>query len=308
MTGAVAPASSSNSSSSISAWWWRHQRALTPLILLAPACLMFATFVIWPLLQSLWLSLYDWDGIGPKTWVGLGNFVELFADPVFFTTLANNLCWLLVYLAAPMLGLLLALFLNQGVRGIRAARALFLMPFVISQVVVGLIFAWFLNADFGLLNPLLAKVGLQPVAPLDNERWAIFAVIMAGLWPQTAYCMVLYLTGLTGIRAELIDSARLDGARERTVLWHVVLPQLRPVTFIAAMVCVVSALRSFDLVMIMTAGGPYNSTNVLAYYMYEQTFLSLRYGYAAAIAAVLFALMGCCVAFFLWRMLSRERA
>ena len=107
---------------------------------------------------------------------------------------------------------------------------------------------------------------------------------------------------------ELLESARLDGAREHNVLWHVVLPQLRPVTFIAAMVCVVSALRSFDLVMIMTAGGPYNSTSVLAYYMYEQTFLSLRYGYAAAIAAVLFALMGCCVAFFLWRMLSRERA
>jgi multiple sugar transport system permease protein len=304
MTGAVAPASRRG----ISAWWWRHQRTLTPLILLAPACLMFATFVIWPIGQSLWLSLYDWDGVGEKTWVGFGNFSELFADPVFFTALANNLCWLLIYLAAPMLGLLLALFLNQNVRGIRVVRALFLMPFVISQVVDGLIFAWFLNADFGLLNPLLAKVGVGPVAPLESERGAIFAVIAAGLWPQTAYCMVLYLTGLTGIRGELIDSARLDGAREHKVLWHVVLPQLRPVTFIAAMVCVVSALRSFDLVMIMTAGGPYNSTSVLAYYMYEQTFLSLRYGYAAAIAAVLFALMGCCVAFFLWRMLARERA
>jgi multiple sugar transport system permease protein len=303
-TRAIAPAGKR----SISDWWWRHQRTLTPLILLAPAVLMFATFVIVPIGQSLWLALYDWDGIGPKTWIGLGNFAELFGDPVFYTALANNLCWLLLYLAAPMLGLLLALFLNQTVRGIRVIRALFLLPFVISQVVVGLIFAWFLNADFGLLNPLLAKVGLGPVAPLENERFAIFAVIAAGLWPQTAYCMVLYLTGLTGMRPELIESARLDGARDHTLLWHVVLPQLRPVTFIAAMVCVVSALRSFDLVMIMTAGGPYNSTNVLAYYMYEQTFLSLRYGYAGAIAAVLFALMGCCVAFFLWRMLARERA
>jgi multiple sugar transport system permease protein len=305
MTGDGPPGSSS---SSISAWWWRHQRALTPLILLAPACLMFATFVIYPIGQSLWLSLYDWDGVGPKTWVGLSNFAELFEDPVFYTALANNLCWLLLYLAAPVLGLLLALFLNQTVRGIRLVRALFLLPFVISQVVVGLIFAWFLNPDFGLLNPLLAQLGMAPVAPLQNERWAIFAVIAAGLWPQTAYCMVLYLTGLTGMRPELIESARLDGARDHTLLWHVVLPQLRPVTFIAAMVCVVSALRSFDLVMIMTAGGPYNSTNVLAYYMYEQTFLSLRYGYAAAIAAVLFALMGCCVAFFLWRLLGREIA
>jgi multiple sugar transport system permease protein len=293
---------------SLSAWWWRHQRALTPLILLAPGVLLFALFVLYPIAASIRLSLYDWDGVAPKVWVGLANFTELFGDPVFYTALANNLCWLAIYLLAPVFGLGLALFLNQDVRGIRAIRALFLMPFVISQVVVGLIFAWFLNADFGLLNQLLPRLGLPPVAPLDSGRWAVFAVILAGLWPQTAYCMVLYLTGLTGLRPELIDSARMDGAKGVSLLWHVVLPHLRPVTFIVAMVCVVSALRSFDLVMIMTAGGPYNSTMVLGYYMYEQTFLSLRYGYGAAIATVLFALMGTCVGFFLWRLLRRELA
>ncbi len=294
--------------SAVSAWWWRHQRALTPFILLAPACLMFSLFVLYPLAASIRLSLHDWDGIGPQTFVGLANFAELLDDPVFYTALANNICWLALYLAAPMFGLALALFLNQDVRGMRVVRALFLFPFVISQVVVGLIFAWFLNADFGLLNQLLGWAGLPAVAPLESARWALFAVVLAGLWPQTAYCMVLYLTGLTGIRPELIDSARMDGATGGTLLWHVVLPQLRPVTFIAAMVCVVSALRSFDLVMIMTAGGPYNSTMVLAYYMYEQTFMSLRYGYGAAIAVVLFLLMACCVGLFLWRLLRREMA
>ena len=127
----------------------------------------------------------------------------------------------------------------------------------------------------------------RPVAPLAGENWAIVAVVIAGLWPQTAYCMILYLTGLTGLRQEPIDAARIDGARGLTLFCHVVLPQLRPVTFIVAMVCVVGALRSFDLVVIMTAGGPYDSSTVLAYYMYEQTFLSLRYGYGAAIATVL---------------------
>ena len=291
---------------SISAWWWRHQRALTPLILLAPGLLMFALFVLYPIVESIRLAFYEWDGFGPKVWVGLGNFAELFADPVFYTALANNLTWLAVYLGAPAVGLALALLLSQEVRGIRFLRALFLLPFVVSQVVVGLMFAWFLNADFGLLNRLLGPLG--PVAPLESERWAIFAVILAGLWPQTAYCMVLYLTGLTAIRGELIDAARMDGAKGLAVLWHVVLPQLRPVTFIAAMVCVVSALRSFDLVMIITAGGPYNSSTVLGHYMYEQTFLSLRYGYGAAVAAVLFALMGLFVALFLWRLLRRELA
>jgi multiple sugar transport system permease protein len=292
----------------LSAWWWRRQRALTPLILLAPAGLMFALFVLYPIAESIRLAFYEWDGFGAKVWVGLGNFAELFDDPVFYTALANNLIWLAVYLAAPVVGLALALLLSQEVRGIRLIRALFLLPFVVSQVVVGLMFAWFLNADFGLLNQLLALLGLPPAAPLERERFAIFAVILAGLWPQTAYCMVLYLTGLTAIRGELIDSARMDGARGLGLLWHVVLPQLRPVTFIAALVCVISALRGFDLVMIITGGGPYNSSMVLGYYMYEQTFLNLRYGYGAAIAAVQFALMGLCVGVFLWRLLRREMA
>ena len=132
-------------------------------------------------------------------------------------------------------------------------------------------------------------------------------VIAAGLWPQTAYCAILYLTGLMTIRAELVDAARVDGARGLTLLWHVILPQLRPVTFIVIMVSVVNALRSFDLVMMMTLGGPYNSSNVLAYYMYEQTFLSSRYGYGAAIATVLFFLMSSVVGVLLRRLLRRER-
>jgi multiple sugar transport system permease protein len=297
-----------NIQSGLSAWWWRHQRRLTPLILLAPACALFALFVLYPIVESIRLSFYEWDGIGPRQWVGFDNFVELFDDPVFYTALANNVLWLGIYLLAPTLGLALALFLNQNVGGIRLIRALFLLPFVISQVVVGLILAWFLNADFGLLNQLLGKVAVSPVAPLESERWAVLAVILAGLWPQTAYCMILYLTGLTAIRRELIESARVDGAGGWMQLWEVVLPQLRPVGFIAAMVCVVSALRSFDLVMIMTAGGPYNSSTVLGYYMYEQTFLSLRYGYGAAIATILFLLMNGCVGVFLWRLLRRETA
>jgi multiple sugar transport system permease protein len=292
----------------LSAWWWRHQRRLTPIVLLAPACLLFSVFVLYPIGASVWLSLHEWDGIGPKIWVGFGNYLELLEDSVFYTALGNNLLWLALYLSAPALGLALALFLSQNVCGIRLVRSLLLVPFVISPVVVGLIFAWFLNADFGLLNQLLAKVGLPPVAPLESERWAIFAVIVAGLWPQTAYCMILYVTGLTAMRGDLVESARMDGASGMQLLWQVVLPQLRPVSFIAAMVCVVSALRSFDLVMIMTAGGPYDSSTVLGYYMYEQTFLSLRYGYGAAIATVLFLVMGAGVGFFLWRLLRREAA
>jgi multiple sugar transport system permease protein len=287
-------------------WRSRHDRAFSAALLLAPGCLLFFLFVVHPIVQTIRLSFYDWDGTGAKIWIGLANYSELAADPTFRTALANNLIWLACYGLAPILGLALALFLNQKLRGIRLARCLFLLPFVISQVVVGVVFAWFFNAHFGLFDRLTDAIGLGPLALLDHEDTAVFAVILAGLWPQTAYCMILYLAGLTAIRPELIDAARLDGAKGWTMLWHVVLPELRPVTFLVLLVCCVSALRNFDLVTIMTGGGPYNSSTVAAFYMYEQIFLAFRYGYGAAIATALFVLIELCVLFFLWRMLRNE--
>jgi multiple sugar transport system permease protein len=287
-------------------FWQRHEKVLVPALLLAPGGLLFALFVLYPIAASVGLAFYEWNGVGPKTWVGLANFQELLADRVFHTALGNNLIWLALIVIAPVLGLGVALLLDRMTSAMRLARSLFFLPFVISQVVVGMIFAWFFNADFGLLNRLLTALGAAPVALLEGEH-AIFAVILAGLWPQTAYCMMLYLAGLTAIDRGSVDAARLDGAHGWRLVWHIVIPQLWPAHFIVAMVCVVSALRSFDLVMIMTRGGPYDSSTVLALYMYEQAFLSLRYGYAAAIASVQFALMATCVSFFLWHMLRRER-
>ncbi|MDF3073443.1 MAG: transporter substrate binding inner rane protein [Alphaproteobacteria bacterium] len=276
-------------------------------LLLAPGVLLFAVFVIYPIAASFVLSLQSWNGLGAKTWIGFGNYAELFSDHVFYTALANNLLWLGLNALAPVLGLGIAVLVNQAIPGIRILRALFFLPFVISAVVVGMVFGWFFNAEFGLLNALLAPLGAE-LAPLDSEDGAIFAVIAAALWPQTAYCAILYLTGLMSLQPELIDAARIDGARGLRLLWQIVLPQLAPVNFIVALISVVSALRGFDMVVIMTAGGPYDSSTVLAHYMYEQTFHASRYGYGAAIASVLFALMAAGVGFFLWRMLRREAA
>jgi multiple sugar transport system permease protein len=282
----------------------RHRFATVTL--LAPAGALFSLLVIYPLAASVTLSFYHWNGVDPRTWVGLANYRELFADPVFHTALGNNLRWLLGYLVAPVAGLALALLLQQAIRGMRTVRSLFFMPFVISQVVVGLVFGWFFNGRFGLFDTLLAAVGLPTVAPLDSEQWSLWTMVVAGLWPQTAYCMILFMTGLATLPGELIDAARVDGARGWLLFRHIVFPQLRPVNFIVAMVCAVAALRSFDYVMIMTLGGPYNSSTVLAYYMYEQTFLSLRYGYGAAIATVLLALMTGIIVVLLWRLFRME--
>jgi len=252
------------------------------------------------------LSLLDWNGAGPTTYVGLGNYRELFADPVFARAIGNNLRWLACYLLAPVAGLLLAVFLYRAGSGMRVVRTLFFLPFVVSQVVVGLVFAWFFHARFGLFNAILALFGAGPVSPLDSETWSLYPMVVAGLWPQIAYCMILYTTGLATLPSDTIDAARVDGARRLPLLRHVIVPQLRPVHFLVAMVCAVAALRSFDYVMIMTLGGPYNSSTVLAFYMYEQTFGAQRYGYGAAIAVVLLCLMSGIIFLLLWRMFHKE--
>ena len=162
---------------------------------------------------------------------------ELAADPVFQTALANNLRWRGCYVLAPLGGLALALLLQRTADGLGVVRALFFMPFVLSQVVVGLVFGWFFNTRFGLFSTLLDRIGLGPVAPLDSETWSLYPMIVAGLWPQIAYCMILYLTGLAAIPPESVDAARVDGARRWPLLRYIILPQLRPIHFIVAMVC-----------------------------------------------------------------------
>ncbi len=287
----------------------RSQRKLAPWLFLAPGMLMFLVYVIVPILQSIWISFHEWDGLGPMTWVGLQNYVDLLDDDSFYTSLENNVIWLALYLLAVPAGLFIALFLNQTVAGIRFYKSLFFFPFVISQVVVGLIFSWFYAPDFGLLPKILGLLTGQEIAILADERFATYGVIAAGLWPQIAYCMILYLTGLNNINPELVEAARMDNARGWSMLWHIIIPQLRPATFIAIVVTVIGALRSFDLVSIMTVGGPFGATRVLSYFMYEQSLseYGVAMGYGAAIAVVLFAIMLVFISLFIVRMLSQER-
>jgi len=290
-------------------FWKRNQRRLAPWLFLAPGMLFFLVYVIVPIFQSVWISFFDWDGLSPKVWVGLGNYAELLDDEAFYTSLKNNILWLALYLLAVPAGLAVALFLNQSVFGIRLYKSMFFFPFVISQVVVGLIFTWFYAPNFGLLSILIENLTGQKVAILADERFVTYGIIAAGLWPQIAYCMILYLTGLNNINPEQVEAARMDNARGWSMFWNIVLPQLRPATFIAVVVTVIGALRSFDLVSIMTDGGPYGSSRVLSFYMYEQALSEYGYrmGYGAAIAVVLFAIMMVFISIFIVRMLSQER-
>ena len=290
-------------------FWRRNQLRLAPWLFLAPGIIMFLVYVIGPIFESMWISFYDWDGIGERTWIGTENYIELLDDDAFYTSLWNNLLWLVLYMLAIPAGLFIAIFLNQNVWGIRLYKSLFFFPFVISQVVVGLIFSWFYAPNFGLLTTIIESLTGESIAILADERFVTYGIIAAGLWPQVAYCMILYLTGLNNVSPDQIEAGRLDGAKGWRMLWHVILPQLRPATFIAVVVTVIGALRSFDLVSIMTDGGPYGSSRVLSFYMYEQALSEYGYrmGYGAAIAVVLFCIMMVFITLFIVRMVSEER-
>ncbi|XUY28436.1 carbohydrate ABC transporter permease [Agrobacterium sp. rho-8.1] len=299
----------SNAVSPSPSFWKRNQQKLAPWLFLAPGLLMFVIYVLVPIFESIWISFHDWDGMGTMNWVGFGNYAELLQDDTFYVSLKNNIIWLVLYLLSIPAGLAVALFLNQNVRGIRLYKSLFFFPFVISQVVVGLMFTWFYAPDFGLFSKLLEWVTGEQIAILADERFVTYGIIVAGLWPQTAYCMILYLTGLNNINPEQVEAARMDGAKGFKLLWNIILPQLAPATFIAMVVTVIGSLRSFDLVSVMTAGGPYGSSSVLSYFMYEQALseYGFRMGYGAAIAVVLFLIMMIFITLFIVRMLSQER-
>ncbi|MEP0960847.1 MAG: sugar ABC transporter permease [Roseobacter sp.] len=290
-------------------WYKRNEIALTPWLFLTPAILFFAFYVLWPIYQSISISFYAWDGLGEARYVGMENYIELMDDGAFEVSLWNNLKWLLFYLLAIPGGLFIALFLNQTVTGIRIYKSLFFFPFVLSQVVVGLVFSWFYLPNEGLLNSILAVVGLDPVNVLGDPTIATYGIIAAGLWPQTAYCMILYLTGLNAVDPEQIEAGRLDNARGWKMLWYIIIPQLKPATFIAFVVTIIGALRSFDLISIMTNGGPFGQTRVLSFYMFEKALseYGFRMGYGAAIAVILFLIMLVFIAYFLWSMWHEEQ-
>lgn len=279
-----------------------QRRRRAALLFLLPALLVFTTYVIYPIFSSIVLSFHDWDGVAEKTFVGLANYQELIHADTFYSALKNNLIWLVLFMLSPPLGLAFALYLNQSVRGIRIVKSLFFSPFVLSGVVVGLVFGWFFDPGFGLLKLIVG----HGVPVLGDERYATFGIIFAALWPQIPFCMILYLTSLTGMNPEVIEAGRMEGAKGWTLLWHVVLPQLKPATFMSVTLTVIGALRSFDLIAVMSGGGPYDSSTVLAYYMYDQSIKYFRFGYSAAIAVVLFLIMAIFIAYQLRHLLRSE--
>jgi len=271
-------------------------------LFLAPSLFLYALYVLFPILFTIYLSFTNWDGVSlsaPPLCVAdptvscAQNYIDLWNDDVFWVALKNNALWLVFFSLSAFVGLGLALFFHVKSRVASFYKSLFFMPMVFSLVVVGTVWGWFLQPEFGLVEFLLKKAHVlgpdDQFGLLADFQWATAGLIVAAAWPHAAYCMVLYLAGLSNLQKNVLEAALIDGVSKWQMIRHIVVPMLRPATVIVVIVTMIGALRTFDLVAIMTAGGPANSSNVLALYMYQQTFESNRYGYGAAIAVVLFA-------------------
>ena len=251
--------------------------------------------VIWiwrPTVQTIQWSFTQWDGFSEREWVGLANYARLIEDPVFYTALTNNIRWILGLVIVPIaLGLPLAVALDRRLRFTRLYQGALYLPVVLSLVVVGLIWSWILQPG-GLLNQSLRAVALDAAARpwLADDTTALWSVLGAGMWRQAGYVMMIYLAGLKALDTTYTDAAAVDGANPWQAFRHVTLPLLKPVHIIVIVITIIDSFRAFDLVWVMTRGGPFNSTELLAVYMYRSAVFNFRIGYGSAIAVVLFGM------------------
>lgn len=288
----------------------RIRTTLTPYLFLAVPVIIYLIWVIGPMIYSFYLSLTSWDGFSSPEFIGLRNFRRLFNDEVFYTSLFNNLEWILVFMTIPIvMGLFIAMALNREIPGSKFFKACFFAPMVLSLVVSGLVWSWLYNPAFGLINGFLRAIGLGSLARgwLSDPEVVMEAIILVAVWRQVGYVMVLYLAGLQSVDPNLIDASQVDGANAVQRFFNVILPQLAPVTVVVIVISIIDSLRAFDLVSVMTRGGPFNSSSVLANFMYIEAFNNYSMGYGASIAVILFMISLAFILFYLTR-IAREEA
>jgi multiple sugar transport system permease protein len=307
---------------------------LSPYFFLIIPLLLYMMWIIIPTIYTFYLSTTNWDGVSENPTMmsePFRNYSRLFGDelfsyearregqtPVFEVfpsgdrsfriAITNNIRWLLVFITIPTTaGLALAMLLNTEMRFGRWYKISFYAPLVLSGPVIGLIWAWVYQPRAGLLNAALTAFGVvDPPGWLAERDLAIWAIIFAAVWRQVGYVMILYLAGLKNVDPSLVEAATVDGANRWVLFRRVVFPLLAPVTTIVMVISVIDSLRSFDLVQIMTNGGPAESSQVLANMMYNEAFQNYKMGYAAAIAVVIFAFSLVFIGIYLRRTLKEE--
>ena len=269
-----------------------RREALTGYLLISPNLIVFGLFMLLPLILTFVVSTQESSGLGPAEWVGLDNYTELIGDGVFWRSLINTVGYAVVTVPLDLvLGLAVAMLLNRAVWLRDVMRTIYYLPVVISGVAAGLIAQWMFNENIGVVNELLGLVGLGPVSWQSSPVWAMTSVVLLTLWVGVGFNMVVYLAALQSIPREYYDASAVDGANSVQQFRHVTLPGLGRATGFLAIYGAILSFQAFDLIYILTGGGPGDATEVLGTYAYDQAFSSREQGYGSAIGVVLYLLL-----------------
>jgi raffinose/stachyose/melibiose transport system permease protein len=255
-----------------------------------PAFLFYLAFFGYPFLRTAYLSFTEWNGVGEPVWTGLTNYARLIGDGAMWSALLNNVIWVLGGTFVPIfLGLILAVMLWSGAKGALVYRTIYFLPMVLSPVVIGVIWNWIYNPLFGLLNTGLRNVGLGNLAYgwLGESNTALYAVLLTAIWTYLGFCIVVLFSGLQKVDSELVDASRIDGANVWQRFKNIIVPQIRPVLTMVIVYTIIGGFNVFDVVWVMTAGGPNNASEVIATYTYEVAFRNSEYGYGATLSMVM---------------------
>lgn len=268
--------------------FWRDVRYV-PYLYILPNMILFMVFMIIPLMISFYYGFTKWNGIAAPEFIGLQNYVTIFRDKVFLKSIWNTVSYTLLTVPLLMvLALTFAMMLNlrMPLRGIY--RSAIYLPAVVSTVIVGVVFLWIFNDQFGMINYLLSLFGGAKIKWNNDPNYAMVMIVVGTLWQRTGYNMVIYLAALQGISPTFYEAAVVDGASGWQRFWYITLPMLKFTHIFVLITCVVHSFRSFDLIYTMTRGGPLNSTKTLVMYVYETAFSKNYYGRASAAGVVLF--------------------
>lgn len=260
-------------------------------LFILPTIVMFGGFVVWPLLQTVYLSFQNWNGIGAIEFAGFDNYVEFFKDPHVWQSFKNNMLWMVCSCTIPIIiGLVQAsLLVNSGIKHSKIFQLILFLPQVFSSVIAAVIWSWIYNPVLGPLNRALEAVGLSGLAKawLGDEKTVMFALLIMSIWLSYGFNMVVYSAAIQGIDSDIYEAATLDGCGPLRKLFSVTIPCVRTTTTTLLMFALIDSFKVFDIVFQMTKGGPGYSSHVLSYYLYNEAFIKNRIGYGASIAVIL---------------------
>lgn len=260
------------------------------LLLVAPGVVLFALFVLWPLVNAFSNSFFSWDGLGPKIFVGFNNYVQVFTSSVAGQTVIHTLIYAAgTAMAKVVLAFAIALVVHRAFRGVAIFRSVLFVPVLMSFVAVGVLWSFVLDPNRGLLNGTLGALGLPSNIPwLGSPTTALASVMAVDVWKWLGYHVILFVAGLQAVRTDLYEAARVDGASRFQLFANITLPSMRTMISLNFIIAIGGALNVFDLVYVMTKGGPYGSTDTVMTFMYREAFGVQHYGVASALAVLLF--------------------